>query len=84
MRQAGLHQPIIIVTVEREEVDKVLGLEIGADDYITKPFGFRKLRSRIRAQLRRAYGDLSTTSADLLYVGNLVIDQTKGQTILKT
>jgi DNA-binding response OmpR family regulator len=81
LRQVGLRQPIIMVTVEREEVDKVLGLEMGADDYITKPFGFRELVSRIRAQLRRAYGDLSTSSADLLYVDDLVIDQTKGQVL---
>lgn len=79
MRQAGLRQPILMVTVEREEVDKVLGLEMGADDYITKPFGFRELVSRIRAQLRRTYGDLSSGSADLLHVGDLVIDQTRAQ-----
>ena len=79
MRQAGLRQPIIMVTVERDEVDKILGLEMGADDYITKPFGFRELVSRIRAQLRRAYGDLSIRDADILHVGDLVIDQTRGQ-----
>jgi DNA-binding response OmpR family regulator len=81
IRQAGLRQPIVMVTVEREEVDKILGLEMGADDYITKPFGFRELVSRIRAQLRRAYGDLSTSSAGLFYVDVLVIDQTKGQVL---
>lgn len=79
MRQAGLRQPIIMVTVERDEVDKILGLEMGADDYITKPFGFRELVSRIRAQLRRAYGDLATATGDILYVEDLIIDQTKGQ-----
>jgi len=79
MRQAGLHQPIMMITVEREETDKVLGLEMGADDYITKPFGLRELVSRVRAQLRRAYGDLSTATANLIYLGDLVIDQTCGQ-----
>lgn len=81
MRQAGLRQPILMITVEREEMDKVLGLEMGADDYITKPFGFRELKSRIRAHLRRAYGDLSSTDASLLHVGDLVIDQTRGQVL---
>jgi len=46
--------PIIMLTAKAEEVDKVLGLEIGADDYITKPFSLREFRSRVRAALRRA------------------------------
>ena len=46
--------PIIMLTALNDEVDKVLGLELGADDYITKPFGLRELRSRVRAVLRRA------------------------------
>jgi DNA-binding response OmpR family regulator len=57
----------------------VLGLEMGADDYITKPFSLRELLSRIRAQLRRAYGELSSTDADILYTGGLVIDRGRGQ-----
>jgi DNA-binding response OmpR family regulator len=79
MRQAGLRQPILILTAQHDEMDKVLGLEMGADDYITKPFGLRELLSRVRAQLRRAYGDLSNSEADLLHAGNLIIDQTRGQ-----
>ena len=79
MRQLGLRQPIIMLTARREEVDKVLGLEMGADDYVTKPFGLRELLSRIRAQLRRAYGELSSTDADILYAGDLVIDRSRGQ-----
>ncbi|MGD8456445.1 MAG: response regulator transcription factor [Anaerolineales bacterium] len=79
MRKSGLTQPIIILTVQREEADKVLGLEMGADDYITKPFSLRELISRIRAQLRRAYGELSSGEAKLLYVGDLVVDQSSGQ-----
>src|SRR6185436_13805984 len=54
MRQQGLHQPIVMLTAQQEEMDKVLGLEMGADDYITKPFSLRELLSRLRAQLRRA------------------------------
>ena len=46
--------PIIIVTARGEEVDRVVGLELGADDYVTKPFSLRELRARIRAQLRRS------------------------------
>jgi DNA-binding response OmpR family regulator len=79
MRQLSLHQPIIMLTVQSDEVDKVLGLEMGADDYITKPFGLRELLSRIRAQLRRAYGEYSAGQAEVLLVGDLVIDQTSGR-----
>src|SRR5215212_5620719 len=46
--------PIIMLTAKTEEIDKVLGLELGADDYITKPFSMREFRSRVRAVLRRA------------------------------
>jgi DNA-binding response OmpR family regulator len=46
--------PIIMLTAKTEEIDKVLGLELGADDYITKPFGMREFRSRVKAALRRA------------------------------
>src|SRR5947208_15731359 len=46
--------PIIMLTAKAEEIDKVLGLELGADDYITKPFSMREFRSRVRAALRRA------------------------------
>ena len=46
--------PIIVVTAKGEEVDRVVGLELGADDYIVKPFGFRELLARIRAVMRRA------------------------------
>ncbi len=50
------HVPIIILSAKAEEVDKILGLELGADDYVTKPFSPRELVSRVRAQLRRAAG----------------------------
>ena len=79
MRQAGLRLPILMLTVERQEMDKVLGLEMGADDYVTKPYSLRELHSRIRALLRRAYGELASAEADLLYAGDLVIDRTRAQ-----
>lgn len=78
IRQLGLRQPIIMLTARHDEVDKVLGLEMGADDYVTKPFSLRELLSRIRAQLRRAYGDLAAAGADQLYVRDLVIDRGRG------
>ncbi len=79
MRRLGLRQPILMLTVQTEELDKVLGLEMGADDYMTKPYKLRELVARIRALLRRAYGELSTAEADLLYVADLVIDRTSAQ-----
>ncbi len=81
MRQLGLVQPILILTVQREEIDKVLGLEMGADDYLTKPYSLRELLARVRALLRRAYGELSSTEGTLLYAGDLTIDLTRGQVL---
>ena len=78
MRQAGLRQPVLMLTVEKEETDKVIGLEVGADDYITKPFSFRELVSRIRAHLRRNYGDYAASHADLLLTTHLAIDLSRG------
>lgn len=59
LRRIGMRQPILIVTARDEEVDRVLGLEMGADDYIIKPFSLRELVARIRAALRRAFGEFS-------------------------
>ena len=59
LRAEGFRFPIIMLTARIEEVDRVLGLELGADDYLTKPFAARELTSRIHAHLRRAYGSLS-------------------------
>jgi DNA-binding response OmpR family regulator len=56
--------PIIMLTALDDEVDKVIGLELGADDYITKPFGMRELRSRVKAILRRAAMVAPATDAD--------------------
>ncbi len=68
--------PILMLTAKEEEVDKVLGLELGADDYITKPFGMRELIARIKANIRRT--DLMTNLQDVPSnvrdFGNLAID----------
>jgi len=77
MRQLGLRQPILMLTVQSDELDKVLGLEMGADDYLTKPYRMRELLARIRALLRRAYGELSSAEGDILYVGDVVIDRVR-------
>jgi DNA-binding response OmpR family regulator len=63
LRNAGNPVPVIMLTAKNDEVDKVLGLEFGADDYMTKPFGVRELKARIRAVLRR-YGNGAATQAD--------------------
>ncbi len=81
MRQLGLRQPILMLTVQRDEIDKVLGLEMGADDYLTKPYSLRELLARVRALLRRAYGELSSGESRLLYAGDLTIDLTRGQVL---
>ena len=75
IRQAGLHQPILILTVRDEAIDKVLGLEIGADDYMTKPYNPNELNARIRALCcGRAYGEFSSTESKLIFIGDLTID----------
>ena len=56
LRRAGLKTPILMLTAKARETEKVMGLEIGADDYVTKPFGTKELRARIKALLRRASG----------------------------
>ncbi|MEM7028358.1 MAG: response regulator transcription factor [Chloroflexota bacterium] len=75
LRQEGQRQPILMLTARDEEMDKVLGLELGADDYIVKPYSLREVISRVRAQLRRAYGDLAPVrGSERLTFGNIVVD----------
>ena len=67
--------PIIMVTARDEEIDKLLGLELGADDYITKPFSLRELKARIKAVLRRTKsGTVKTVTDETLTFGTLEID----------
>ena len=65
--------PVSLLTARLDETDKVIGLELGADDYITKPFGLRELLARVRAVLRRANGG-STTEKNSLEAGELAVD----------
>ncbi|PWB52044.1 MAG: DNA-binding response regulator [Anaerolineales bacterium] len=64
--------PVVILTAKIDENDKVLGLELGADDYVTKPFSPRELTARVRAVLRRA--EKQTSSAEILRIGTIELD----------
>lgn len=75
LRKDGLRQPILMLTALDEPIDKVLGLELGADDYVVKPYNLRELIARIRALLRRAYGELSEPSqGQLISFGENILD----------
>jgi len=76
LRRAGLKTPILMLTAKARESEKVMGLEIGADDYLTKPFGTRELRARIRALLRRA-GDPG--SIERFQFDGLEVDFARGE-----
>ncbi len=67
--------PIIMLTARSDELDRILGLEIGADDYLPKPFSFRELLARIRAMLRRVEMDHQPAGTDAIQIGDLVIDR---------
>jgi two-component system alkaline phosphatase synthesis response regulator PhoP len=67
--------PVIMLTARGEEFDKILGLELGADDYITKPFSIRELIARVKVILRRSAQD--KTSSDTIKVGNIIINSDK-------
>lgn len=76
--------PILMLTAKAEEVDKIVGLEIGADDYMTKPFSMRELLARIRAMLRRAdMAKLEPAGQPALRIGDLEIDSACHQASLR-
>src|SRR5204862_7563945 len=87
LRAKGETVPIIMLTAKSEEIDKVLGLELGADDYITKPFSMREFRSRVKAALRRS--DMAPHPAPTdgdeppLQVGDLHVDFAKRRVELR-
>jgi DNA-binding response OmpR family regulator len=76
LRHAGLRTPILMLTAKTQEAEKVMGLELGADDYVTKPFGTRELRARIKALLRRGNGE---ADLDCCRFGDVEVDFQRGE-----
>ena len=80
IRQEQINVPVIMLSAKGEEIDKILGLEIGADDYMTKPFSTRELTARIKANLRKLEQDDNVTyssKGNKLTVGQLTLDLDK-------
>jgi DNA-binding response OmpR family regulator len=77
IRKTGSAVPVIMLTARGQEIDKVLGLKLGADDYVTKPFGFMELMARVEALLRRATGQ--TGRAEAFTFGDVSVDFKKGE-----
>jgi DNA-binding response OmpR family regulator len=80
LRQSGQRLPILMLTARDDISDKVIGLEMGADDYVTKPFELQELVARIRALIRRSFGSLATTGPSKINIGDLSIDLTNQRT----
>ena len=82
-----LNVPIIMLSAKGEEIDKILGLELGADDYITKPFSIRELMARIKANLRKGKGSYedgkTEANTNKIIVGDLQLDVDKFETRVK-
>ncbi len=75
IRASGLSTPILMLTAREEESDKVLGLELGADDYITKPFSVRELLARVKANIRRSdMQESSSSTEDKVALGRIYLD----------
>jgi DNA-binding response OmpR family regulator len=75
VRKEGVNTPIVLLTAKGEEIDKVLGLELGADDYITKPFSLRELLARIKAILRRSpIGNEEDIEPEFIRIGNIKVN----------
>ncbi len=86
IRARDRHLPILMLTAKSEELDKVLGLELGADDYLTKPFSLRELIARVKALFRRIEIAQENTQQDTtqpLHFGDLVIDPEKRKVTLR-
>ena len=81
LRQEGNNVPIIMLTVKDQEVDKVLGLELGADDYVTKPFSLRELLARVNALLRRSAENIPENA--VFCIGETVFDLKKYKALKK-
>ena len=77
IRRTGSGVPIIMLTARGQEIDKVLGLKLGADDYVTKPFGFMELMARVEALLRRSSG--GAAQAEAFRFGDVMVDFKKAE-----
>src|SRR5512136_2096841 len=73
LRNQGIRTPIIMLTAKGQEIDRVVGLEIGADDYVTKPFSPRELMARVKAVLRRMETEPDDRSGNLFRSGGLEV-----------
>lgn len=82
-RKNGITTPIILLTAKGEEIDKVVGLEIGADDYVTKPFSLRELLARVKAILRRSDNLIMDNESREIKIGKLTIDFNSYKATLK-
>jgi DNA-binding response OmpR family regulator len=74
IRKAGITTPVILLTAKGEEIDKVVGLEIGADDYVTKPFSLRELLARVKAILRRGENLVMNEGEREVKIGRLTVN----------
>jgi DNA-binding response OmpR family regulator len=75
LRRSGVRTPIILVTARSQEAEKILGFELGADDYVTKPFSLRELRARVGAVLRRS----QAPAAEVIRLGDVEVDLAAGE-----
>ena len=78
LRRARLRMPILMLTARTQEAEKVMGLELGADDYVTKPFSTRELRARVKALLRRAAGEPEPDIESYRF-GNVELNFSRGE-----
>ena len=74
LREDGMGMPVLILTARGEEADKVLGFRLGADDYVTKPFGVLELLARVEALLRRSRPATGSSGAEIQYFGDIAVD----------
>jgi two-component system alkaline phosphatase synthesis response regulator PhoP len=74
LRQKNVRVPIMMLTAKGDEIDKVVGFEVGADDYMTKPFGLRELLARVKAHLRRDRREVRSDRPQVLKIGDTEID----------
>ena len=87
IRERDPYTPIMMLTAKTDEIDRVLGLELGADDYLTKPFSIRELTARVKALIRRSRtspsNEDSSPAAEIRQIGEIIIDFGKRKVMLK-